>query len=507
VGTALSALVVLAAWLVWLPSPWPGVTIILAMIAIVAALHGWGRLVARCADQEDAPVALVVVWGVAAVVALGGVMLTLQIFDPRMFVIVGTVMHTIDVAFRYRDVGDELEVRLDRSLLRYWIVPTGLVLLFVLVNSLGAAGQVSARPFDDVTNVIAQVHRLASTGALDDPFGLPRGGGFITLASLPTVFGDAQLARLVDAGLGLGLFLWLACALLRPRNAESTIWCTLVIVVGVGLRPFGNDLVPFWISATLLLGLLTTLSRLPATGRRSMIPLGLVAAAACCVRYELAIAALVAIAVAWWRAGAGSRRLVLVTCFAVPVLVYFLASVFASMSIELTTTLPRRPMLWSLLMWSAGAAGLVAIVASDKMPSLRRSALVLGTAACVLAAEAQAAPGRRAWSSRTWELMFDAQYALHRAQPPNSYDVLLARVPAGAPVAVWVMRPEQLELEHHRVFDLRTPRAARANLDDLLYGCGARWLLVESDEPAIAKVVARGRLVKTFGGVQLVELR
>ena len=49
--------------------------IVLGAIAIVGALHGLGRVVGRLAGDDDAPVALVLAWGLAAWIGIAGILI------------------------------------------------------------------------------------------------------------------------------------------------------------------------------------------------------------------------------------------------------------------------------------------------------------------------------------------------------------------------------------------------------------------------------------------------
>ena len=63
-------------------------------IALVAAFHGWGRLVARLAHRNVDPV-LAIWWGIAAMVALSGAAIALHVYSPNALVVAGVVAHTI----------------------------------------------------------------------------------------------------------------------------------------------------------------------------------------------------------------------------------------------------------------------------------------------------------------------------------------------------------------------------------------------------------------------------
>src|SRR5262249_22175758 len=140
-------------------------------------------------------------------------------------------------------------------------------------------------------------------------------------------------------------------------------------------------------------------------------------------------------------------------------------------------------------------------------------ALVLALCSIVVVSEGQSALKRNVgWAWRAWDLLFDVEYARHAAPEGGSYEQLLARVPHGDNVAVWVARPELLDYAQHRIVDLRTPRVARLRdsekLAEVVSGAHAGWLLIEDDVPRALNELAENHPVAVaFGGVRLVDLR
>jgi len=128
-------------------------------------------------------------------------------------------------------------------------------------------------------------------------------------------------------------------------------------------------------------------------------------------------------------------------------------------------------------------------------PAALITALVLG----VLLQEGRDAPGRLRWSRRLAAAATDIE-ALRR--PPGDgaerYAELLAGVPPGATVAVWVAEPERLDYARHRIVDLRTPAGARLRefrwaahaspLAPLLAQLPAAFLLIEADDAHVQRV-------------------
>jgi hypothetical protein len=157
--------------------------------------------------------------------------------------------------------------------------------------------------------------------------------------------------------------------------------------------------------------------------------------------------------------------------------------------------------LWPVAL--AGGVALVAVLARQHTPS--RTVLVVAMLGCILVYEAQTTAGRRAWAWRTYDLMFDVQAARHVAPQAAPYRQLLARVPRGQRVAVWVTQPELLDYARHAIIDLRTPRAAKSGkLDRLLAATRADWLVVEGHgDPRLEKLLATRAPVASTRGIHL----
>lgn len=187
----------------------------------------------------------------------------------------------------------------------------------------------------------------------------------------------------------------------------------------------------------------------------------------------------------------------------------------------MTIVLPRR---WPALATAAGIAGIVSQLAGDRpyathfvwpiaiaamlvlvvevsraAPSAATPrALVVTAFAVLLVYEGATASGRSRWSTRVADLAEGIEYLRHAAPSTatrTDYAKVLATVPAGARVAVWVAQPERLDYTRHELVDLRTPRVARYR--ELVMrphrrslariAKTARYLVVELDDSYIAR--------------------
>lgn len=512
----------------------------LAVVALIASLHGWGLLVKRLAGVEEAPAALVVHWGLAAALALAGLAMVVHGFGHATqvaIVIVGLALHTALVLLDRRGRALPPEAR-------YWLIPMiGLVLVAAL-QILGTAGDVGSSPFDDDGHLGAQLARLAQTGTLGDPIGFARGsqlGGQVAIGALVTALAGPGWFRVVD-GLGFALVLWLALAQIRPRTATTSMWAMLLVLVAASYPAVATDATPRWMVTSLLLALFVTFERYATPeDDRVLWPLGLVAAAVGVVRSELVPVAAATIAAAGILAigRSGSRRrtyallavplaalvpylVVRITArssvpsaalaalgrdhgILVPLLVFAGLLVVAIWGALVTSGGPRR---WIAIAALAGIAGIVAqltgtrayaiqlvwpIIVSAGLAiglqllrdahDLRKTALVLSLLAAALIFDGRDVPGRVRWARRYTELASGIEYLRH-AYPtpaaPDPYGSLLAHAPAQARVAVWVARPELLPYASHRIYDLRTPRGAPRRAA-VVRALDPEYILVEDD--------------------------
>jgi len=119
------------------------------------------------------------------------------------------------------------------------------------------------------------------------------------------------------------------------------------------------------------------------------------------------------------------------------------------------------------------------------------SALITLLVLCLIIYEGREAPGRLRWSHRVEASASDIDALRCPAgEDADPYRGILARIPAGATVAVWVTEPQRLDYVRHRIIDLRVPAGAHlrerrtahpSRLVALLAQLSAAYLLVESD--------------------------
>jgi hypothetical protein len=150
------------------------------------------------------------------------------------------------------------------------------------------------------------------------------------------------------------------------------------------------------------------------------------------------------------------------------------------------------------LAWPIAISFALALV--TELVRSRRSgpaALIVALLLCVVIHDGLDAPGHRRWPIRLAAAATDLGYVRRPPAPAAPYAALLAGVPAGATVALWVAEPERLDHARHRIVDLRTPGTARLHdhlwrshapaAMPLLAALRADYLLIEADDARVLR--------------------
>jgi len=567
-----SGFVVAALALPWLSLlPLHGVAAVLAhAITLVAAWHGAGLAVARLAGQRTAPPLLIIQWGVATLIGLSGLAIVAgagTLAAHAVLVFSAAAVHTGTLGIRFSRYAGRVADGLAGP--RTWLGPAALLAALGTLAVLGAAGDTLAQPFDDEGHVLAQLRRVLETGSLADPIGYPRNaqlGAQIALAAVASGAGD-EFARIVEP-LALVLALGLAVSRIRARDPSSALWAVVLIVTAFALALAPIDPLPCWTAVGLSVALYAMLGDPEPP---PALPLAITAGALLALRYELAPIAVVAVIAAWWRRRDDHRRTAILIGGVVAVGLPFLvariaawrsvpllaraaiasppqamlalrlllgAAIASPAACVLRLALPAsRALRWAAIATAVALGALVAHVTGAGPYALRLAwpiaiafaitlvielarsrwsgptALIASLVMCVFLYEGREAPGRLRWSRRMAAAATGIAYLQY---PPGDaaapYDPLLASVPPGATVAVWVTEPERLDYTRHRIVDLRTPAVARLRdrrwgarapaLDPLLAALSASFLLLEGDD-AHVKRIQTDLLYRFACGVQL----
>lgn len=567
-------LVIVAPWLALVPTGSRLVAVALSVIALVAAFHGMGLLLVRIARLDGVSAALLVHWGLAGMLGIAGVLMTVRAYGyaaQTILVFSGVGLHSGLVLLDRDRYRARIAAMFGDPQARFWWVPALLLIAIAALHVLGAAGDVGARAFDDEGHHLAQVRRLLDTGTLGDPIGFSRSsqlGGQVVVGAFGNVLGDLRFLRAMDSGLGFALLLWLVMTRLRARDATTGTWAVLLIFVAASYPFVAVDPSTRWLATSLILALHITIRDL-ATARDAhpLWPIGLLAGGLATLRLELvpvAIAAVIGAGILG-RDRADLRRMI--TLVALPlamILPYVIVRFVAKGTVgadAYTLAAPIRPWIlplvaslaiiavalglarfirdpaarWIAITTVAGCAGiaskltgawpyataflwpiLVAAVLALGIEALRSPApprptgavLAVALLACALIYEGRDVPGRVRWVRRYADLIANIEYLRH-ASPDRGldhYGPLLAGVPPGATVVVWVTRPETLDYARHRIIDLRVPRLAR-HVDAVVAATRPGYLLIEAPTPDELEALSlRHPTVADAPGLRIVDL-
>ncbi|HEU4731976.1 MAG TPA: hypothetical protein VFT22_28970, partial [Kofleriaceae bacterium] len=302
-----SGLVVAAIVLPWLTLlPLHGsIAVVAQALTLTAALHGAGLAVARLARQPAASPLVGVQWGVAALIGLSGLAIALHagtLATHAVLLFGFAAVHTGCLGLRFTRYAERVAAQLTGA--RAWLAPAALLAALGALAVLGAAANPWIRPFDDESHVLAQLRRVLSTGALDDPIGYPRAaqlGAQIALSAIASGSGDG-FTRILEP-LAMVLALGLAVSRIRAAGAGSAMWAALLVVAAFALALAPTDFLPCWTAVGLIVALYATLSE-PGP---PALPIGLIAGALLALRHELAPIAVVAVVAAWSQRRAAHR--------------------------------------------------------------------------------------------------------------------------------------------------------------------------------------------------------
>jgi hypothetical protein len=352
--------------------------IVLGAIAIVGALHGLGRVVGRVAGDDDAPVALVLAWGLAAWIGIAGVLIAADGFGPigrTALAGAGCGAGAVWAAIHLPRRLESARVRgLSPALAIALAAVAGVMVLYVL----GAAARWQA-PFLDVeTGYLGQLARLDDTGGLRDAVGFPRTaglGGHIASASLGGLLGDLRAAHVVDRGIAFAIALGLLVS--TGRRAHAGAFAVLAIPLLASVVPeLPGDMAPSWSIVALVLATWATLARADERDapQLALVAVG-VAAALATLRHPGVVFA-VAIGIAAVRAwpdvrGLRSRLIALAVAIVAPYAFAALAAWRAGPS-DAELVGASAPALTRAIAWIA-AGGLIGVIVRAATPERARA--------------------------------------------------------------------------------------------------------------------------------------
>lgn len=509
------AVAALAPGLAWLAPPsTPWLAVAWGAVAVVAALHGLGRGVGAVVGDRDAPWPLAIAWGLAAYLAVAGLGAAVGRFDRVALTAVMMLATAGGAWWCWLRPGPTSWPRPSVA----WLAPV-LVMALIALHVAGAAATTGVADDGDGFPLGA-VARLLATGHLGDAGSLPRTsglGGHVLMAALVAPFHDVSAAAAIDRGLGLGLAVALTVGWARPGPLRGGLAVVVAILASACPDPVA-PLAPLWTVVALVLAIRQSVSRARAVGRPPWAAL-LVAGALLGIRNATLGIAIAIIAHVIAAAAVGRRRRSAVVALGV-VAASVGGLVVAAAAAGGGPVVHVAPMAWAP--WLAGAAVVHALLRlasrgpEDPADRLTRGALCLGLAgvgalspstpvavaaatplvvAMVLALLVTGLGGdgrasspmvavmvlaatlalttlrfpvgasRPPWYGRLADLIDGARALVvergdRDAATRSAYRQVLAGLPRGARVGLWVDRPELVDYRGRDVVDLRTVEAA-----------------------------------------------
>jgi hypothetical protein len=442
------------------PAGWPGA--LLAAVAIAAALHGLGRVVAGLAGDPDAPAPLVIGWGTAGYLTVAGALGAAGVFTLGIQTALAAAAIAAGAAWAARPVGAAAGPPISWVAAAAW----ALAALLAFIAVIGAAG-FTAVPFaDEEVSYLGLLRRLADTGGMDDGVGFPRAaglGGHLALAALVSPVGELWTSHLVDRGVMFGLALALVVSAIH-RGSPRSVLAFLVPLALAALPELGPDMAPRWSIVALALVAASTLSRgVRLRSRRLLVVAVAVAAALATMRHVGVIALLVALAVARAAARADDARIDGWLAAAATALVapYVVAAIDAgARPIAITPGWAPVALAVAGVTWLVVRAGAAVDqpVPGPRLPALTVIAALMLTAGLALARFATGPSP--SWPRRAAAMLSDARALAHaHSQHGEGRDhaAALAAIPTGTRVGIWVDRPDLIDYRRHRIVDLRRP--------------------------------------------------
>jgi hypothetical protein len=229
-------------------------------------LSGMGWLVVRVARVADPDLGLRTTWGIAAYLAIAGVLLMFGICS-RPFVLVLVAAGTIGFAWRElttpEPIADSIRGawRLARSnpLIAYVAV---LIAALVVAQMIGAVVHLDRLPWDDDIAYTPLVKRLLDAGDLVEPFSFRRlasYGGQSVLQELVGARGNIASVHALDQGLCFGLVFLLLLG--HARALRTSIFSlALVLLVLVMLPDTSINTASYWSGVVAFLALYRTIA-------------------------------------------------------------------------------------------------------------------------------------------------------------------------------------------------------------------------------------------------------
>jgi hypothetical protein len=236
------------------------------LVAIFAALSGWGSLLTTALAIGDADVGLRLLWGaVAYLVVAGGLFGAGLASQPAIQTLLALGMASFCLH----------ELRGNRPIWRHVVAAARVaraepgraalytvIAVIALIHAVGGVARLDANPFDDDVSYTALLKRLLDIGDMDDPFNFRRisaYGGQTLLQALGGARGSIENVHLVDRSVFETISLLLIVGYGRKLRAPA-YWTALVVMVVLLLPDVSINTASYWTGLAFFLGLYRTIT-------------------------------------------------------------------------------------------------------------------------------------------------------------------------------------------------------------------------------------------------------
>ncbi|HSQ67051.1 MAG TPA: hypothetical protein VLM85_27725 [Polyangiaceae bacterium] len=268
---------------------------------LLGAYVGWGTIVERVAFRERrADWGLRAGWGLAALIAIGGVLIAVDGARPvTTLALVGIGLGALAIdgfALCRAPPRAKVLLRVARRDMGFRIV-AAIALAMAAVQTVGATGDVSRWHWgDDAPGYSVIVAEIAQRGSSIQPFSFHRlsaYGGAAYLQAMLAVFAPENQWHVLDRGLCLLVVVGLTLGAARERSGVMRLLASLPALVAVTLPNIRDNYGAEMSGVAMFLALWRTLDHPTPRAPRfsSAIVASLVAAAACTIRQNLILAA------------------------------------------------------------------------------------------------------------------------------------------------------------------------------------------------------------------------
>jgi hypothetical protein len=232
------------------------------------ACSGWGWLVVRVTRTTDPDFGLRAVWGIAAYLAITGLLVAVGVC---MRPIVLALLAVGAAGFLWRELvaaaplwqlirGAGRAAR-ERPLVAYAVIAIGVLALLQIA---GAVARLDRNPWDDDVAYVPLAKRLLDCGDLVEPFSFRRlaaYGGQQALDALTGARGTMANVQMLDQGLCFGLAMLLVIGYARTLVRVPAFWLATVALVLVTMPDIAINTASYWSGAALFLALYRTIVR------------------------------------------------------------------------------------------------------------------------------------------------------------------------------------------------------------------------------------------------------